>query len=407
MKGAARIAILTLCWLGLAGCWNVVPVEDRGLATMLAVDRAWDGTYQVTVAVLHPPGLSPPGPTGQGGGKGAQPVLLRSQPGSSLAEAIQRIQATSYLQLDFTHLQALLVSEDVARTGLGPLLDQLARTPQFSLNGWLVVARGTWARALLEQTQGDLPQPNDVLAKTVRLGRRFTPFYAERISTLLKEMPTAGQAFTTAGVAAGPPSPSRIGTPFELRGLALFRGAQLVGWLDDGAALGWAAGTGKLEHQTMSVASRGWRFDLNLLGARRRVLVQGPSDSPSVLLSVRVTAHLVNFQGPAGERKFTPVLTRRIEQLAAAAMRRDVEAALDEARRAGADIFGLGEYVRLRDPGYWEGARARWDQEGFPRLPVQVQTQVRLTSIGDLLCPPIARWGCGTWPEATPGSSLR
>jgi spore germination protein KC len=376
----------------LAGCWNLVPVEDRGLATMLAIDTAPGGGFETTVAVLHPPGLPPPGPTGQGGGSGTVPLFLRSQRSADMVAALERIRAASYLQLDFTHLQALVVSEDAARAGLEPVLDYLARTPQFSLNGWLVVARGTSARDLLEATERDLPQPNAVLSKTIRQARWATPYYADRIFTLLKEIPLAGQAYTTVGIEQGPDRGERISAPFVIHGLAMFRRGQLVGWLDDGAALGWAAATGHLQHQALAVNAAGRQFDLELLGSRPRIQVFPAATGPSVLLTLRVTAHLASIRRPlGGGGELTEPALHALEGLAADALTADVEEALRQAQAVGADVFGLGEYVRLRDPSYWHRVAADWQGGRFAGLVVRVRAEVAIATAGSIVCPLFGR----------------
>jgi spore germination protein KC len=387
----AAVAVLFAASLAMGGCWNLVPIEDRGLVSMLAIDTAPGGRYRATAAVLHPPGLPPPGPTGQGGGAGAEPVLLRSAASTDMALAVQALQASTYLQLDYTHLEALVVSEPVARAGLGPLLTALAQTPQYSLNSWLLVARGTSAADLLEATKQDLPQPNEVLSRTVRHGRWGTVYFGRRLFTLIKLVPVDGDAFVTAGVTApraGAADP--IAVPVRLDGLALFRGARLVGWLSGNAALGWRAATGRLHHQTLVVGGPGHGFDLQLVAGTRSVAIANGPRGPGGRLTLRVTAHLSNIHEPAAasnvEPSLTPAAVRSMEAAAASALRRDVEAALREARDSGSDPFGFGEYVRLRDPRYWEGARSTWNARGFGRFPVQVHVEVTMRSVGNVVC---------------------
>jgi spore germination protein KC len=204
-------------------------------------------------------------------------------------------------------------------------------------------------------------------------------------------VPIAGQDFATAGVRVDPQGGQDIATPFTVQGLAVFRGGRQVGWLDGGAALGWATAAGHLQHQAMTVNAGGVHFTVDLLGEHRRVSVQPGADGPQLLLRANVYAHLVGG-GPPGGGELTGPSMRALEHLAASALANDVDAALAQARALGSDVFGLGEYVRVRDPRWWQGVQAAWSARYFPQVPVSVRIQVQINSIGSELCPLLA--GC-------------
>ena len=289
---AVAVVVAGASCLALAACAQVTPVDQRGLVTLVAVDAAPGSGYTVSVEVLYPAGLPPPGPSGQGGGQSRAPVFIRTQTAANLASAISAISQSTYLRLDFTHLQGVVVSEPVARDGLGPIFNYLARSVQFSINGWVIVARGESAEDLLTQTEKDLPQPNEVLAQTVLWGRLTTPYYAARAFTLLKEMPMAGTDFATVGVATGSGGGSRSTTPLVIEGEALFRADRLVGWLDGAPAVGWAALLAHLQQQTLTVPGPSGSWQIQLVGSRRRVRITGPAAQPAVDISANIAAHL-------------------------------------------------------------------------------------------------------------------
>jgi spore germination protein KC len=389
--------LLLLAAAGLSGCWYTVPLEKRGMVPLLAIDAAPGGGYEVTAAVIQPPGLPPPGPAGAGTGGGNTPVFLRSASGPTVHEAIHALTAGTYLLLDFTHLEGLLVSQAVARRGLAPALAYIARSPEFVATGWLlVVPRGT-AGAVLAATAHDLPRPNEVLDLTVQWARIDTAYKAARIETALKELPMRGQDFATAGLEAipgggeggqGGGGGGSSTAPFVIRGEALFRGDRLTGWLDGPGALGWAVAMGHLNHQPLTVQGGQGVFGLELLGAHRRVRVSPRGKrTPHVFLDLHVYGSLTDTVGAFGALPPGGGRLRAMETLAADRLRRDVEAGLATARADGADVFGLGEFVRLQDPGYWRRVAGHWANGAFPSLPVTVRVRVTITSVGKLLCP--------------------
>lgn len=385
-RAVATLAALLSAMMLLTGCWHIVGVELMGLVPMIAVDAAPTGGYEVTVAVLNAAGLPPPGPSGTGGGgQGNSPVILRSTSAPSLDEAIHRLARSLFLQMDLTHLQAVLVSQAVAHSGLASALEYLGRSHVITRTGWLLVVRQGTARQLLEATRKDLPQPNEVLTETVSYGQQITPYYTRRLFTLFREAPLATTEFTTAGVVAGPSLSGSTTVPFKLAGQALFRRDRLVGWLDGGAALGLDIAMGHVRRQMLRVVIPSGYADLVLTGAspRVRVVARGAA-LPSIVLDLRVAAHLSDSTADLWS---DAKRVADVEAAAGQAIRRDVQAAVRQAQSAHADVFGFGDDVRIRDAAYWARVGASWDSRAFPRLRVQVRVRVTLTVVGAALCP--------------------
>jgi spore germination protein KC len=365
------VALVLVVIAATTGCWQIAPLDQRGLVSILAIDTAPSGGYEVTAAVIQPPGLAPPGPAAGGGNSSQGPVYLRHALGPTVARALQTLGQMSYLSLDFTHLEAVVVSEAVARQGLGPAVQPIAQSPRFSATGWLLVARAGTAASLLQAIQKDAPRPSEVLSETVRSSRSDTPYRTSRLATAFKEMAIRGASFATAGVEAGTSSSSQT-VPVVVSGVALFRRDRLVGWLTGPAALGWAVAMGRMSETTVAVPFRGATLDLDLIGAQRRVrVVSAGVAMPRVRIALRVSAHVV----AAGQANFwrDPGAIQAVQGAAARTLDQDVTAALQQAQALGSDPFEIGEFVRLQDPAYWYRVRSHWAGGAFPHVPLRTQ----------------------------------
>lgn len=382
----ARWALLWLVAVVLTGCWRTPSLEKRGVVPLLAIDSNGTGGYRVTVAIIQPPGLSPPGPTGSGS-QGNTPVFLRSAAAPSVAAAVHAITSRTYLYMDFTHLEAVVVSAAVARQGLAPVLAYLARSLEFSQTGWLLVARHGSAAQLLEAIQKDLPRPNDVLTATVHATRVHSPFRAARVMTALKEIPLAGTSLVTAGVATGPTVSGTQTVPLVMSGDALFRGDRMVGWLTGSAALGWALYTQHLNYQQVSVPVGTHHIQLAVMGERRHLRILGEgSGPPRITVDLSVDAHLDSTPGGSNLWR-SPGQLRPMARAADQSLARAVDAAFARAQAVGSDPFGLGEDLRVFDPAYWDRVRARWADGAFRSLALTVRVDVHISSVGEILCP--------------------
>lgn len=392
-----RLALVLAVGLLQAGCWGIPPIERAGLVSLLAVDAAPAGGYQVTLAISSPPGMAIPGIGGAGASK--SPVLLRQATAVSVGAALRRIVAESYLSLNATHLEGVLVGEGVARSGLATPLNYLATTPEAVTTPWLLVSRGQSAADVLQALKQAQPRAGEVLIDTVIQDRERGADYADHLFTFLKQLPMEGDEPVTAGVTVAG-KPDMTGTALRLTSLALFRGDRLVGWLQGPAALGWLVATGRAHFATLVVPTPAGSYTLQLIGDQRRLRVtRGPS-GPQVEIAVRVAARLIDVPRLPADFAHAPDQVEALQAAAVRVLTADVRSALAAARSDGTDVFSLGQYVRVADPVAWRTLRPHWNQDGFPRLAVALHVKVRLHSLGQLVCPLLL--GCA--PRASAAS---
>ncbi len=381
-RTAAPIMLLVAALL-LTGCWGVAPMEKTGLVALLGVDSASGDRYRVTVAVINPLGL----PTPTGGAANGAPELLRSAVASSTAEAVRRLSATTYLNLDFTHIRGVVVSEQVARAGLAAPLEFMAGSPQFLETPWLYVARGESAAAVLRESQRMMPDAGEVLAGTTAWAQHLFPGYADRLFTFLNQMQTEGDEPATAGVSADAAQGQGPTLAFRLTGTAMFRGDRLVGWLDEPQTLGWLLATGRGQQQTLvAPAPGGGSFTLQILASDHRIRITPGAAGPRADLRVQLRVALVAAEHAPADFWANPAALRIVRASAAGLVTGDIRAALQAAQGVGADVFSLGEHVRVQDPADWYPVRDLWNTSAFGRMPVSIQVRVDVSALGKRFC---------------------
>ncbi len=382
--GRARIAsaaAVLAASLLTTGCWGLQPVEKTGLVAVMGIDLATGG-YEVSLLVGRPSGTPTSG--GLGGSSHGKPATLDEAAAPTVGQAINHLRAATPLALNFTHLEVLVVSAALARSGLAAPLALLATSRHEVETPWLLVARGTSAVSILQALVGELPRPGGVAVDTITQARQGSPYQAGHLFTLFDEMNLEGDEFATAGARL---RTTANGPRLAMDGVGLFRADRLVGWLDGGAALGWLLATGRASRPVLTVPSPDGPVGLQIKGDRRTIRVRRGPAGPVATIGIRVLADVVTL--PPGPADFwrDPGQQAALRSAAAATIADDVSAALAAARSAGADVFSLGEFVRVSDPALWEADRATWNTSGFPHLPVRVSVQVALSSLGETVCP--------------------
>ncbi|MGG2480269.1 hypothetical protein [Brevibacillus borstelensis] len=135
------VLILALLLPFLTGCWDRTEIETRANILGIAIDVSEDNQQMHESEVNHMTGIFPepnkkliqitaqiavPGriPLGpESGSNGSQkPVWLVSTVGHTLDDAILNLQQEIADRLFFGHLRVIIVSNEVARKGLGDLI---------------------------------------------------------------------------------------------------------------------------------------------------------------------------------------------------------------------------------------------------------------------------------------------
>ena len=376
MTRIVRVATVVALGLMVGGCWGITPTDERGLVSVVAVDRAPQG-YQVTLGIVNPLSLPKPGSSGSGGSS-SPPLLVRSITAPSVADALYAAQEHSQLRLDFAHVDSVLVSEEVARAGLYPTLDLFDTSLENTPSAWLIVTRGEPAGNEIRMGQAVLPQLGQATNLLVERARLYSALQAERVQTFLSLAQVPGQSPVTIGMRVDQTNGGGAEASLRVDGLAVFRGDRLVGWLSDEAALGWAMLAGRNGRLALpSVA--GARFAVEVRAVRRHADVR---PGPAIAVQTSVDGQLTAVQGVATDFLAQPKQTDDVETAAAAQIVRVEQLALTTCQRFGADPFGYGELVRVRDPRDWPREEASWPTEGFRRSVMSLSARVRLRGYG-------------------------
>lgn len=421
--GLAAGVVWLAAALGAGGCWDRHEVETLAVAVALAFDADRTGRELVMTAQFPIPSRFTGAAGGGGGaaavgpGSGPTAPFARTVGGPSgptawvvgvrapdVTEARERMTVLSPRLPFWAHVRVVVFGEALARRGLRPVLDAMARDRQFRMTPWVVVAKGVPAYRLLE-----LPSPFESLPANslIRL------LQSEEIRTALAE-PIRLREFMIDLLGSGiePIAPAMtfekpvehdpLLTPTREPGLpafattdgtAVFRGDRLVGWLSPdetrglillrgrsrpfALASGCPEGEGRAVVYVMRFTTR------RRMEMPRRRASHGPGlDDPALpRFTVQVTGD-VNLAEqecePTLDARRLPQLERRLAASLQDQMRKTLARLHGELR---ADAVGFGAMVAREQPALWQRLKSRWDSY-LPRLTVQVAVDVKVRRTG-------------------------
>ena len=374
-------ALLLLCLPLLPGCWSRQELGEVDLTMAVGLDRAAQGyRLSVQVAVAPEPGVSSGG-GGAGGGGGGQSgtAVTVAVDAPSPANALFHLRNLLPKRPVWTHVDVIVVGEELARSGLSVPLDFAVRTLRVRDDAWLVVARGRAEDLLRARPPGDaLPARGLRRILEQSIGQSMVPRRGTAIDFFsVVEDPGIDPVLPL--VTVGPQQ------RLSLDGLAVLRKDRLVGALGDAATHGFNLVRGGAATGTLAFACAGGPTPDSYLRVIRRKSRIEPSlaaGRPRVRIDVLLRA--VVEDRLCRQPLASPAAIRQAEAQAGAAARERVQAAVQTAARLGADIFGFGrEFWRN-----WPGPALAMLRRGpayLPALPVEVVVRVNLDSIGEIM----------------------
>ncbi|SDI46253.1 Ger(x)C family spore germination protein [Natribacillus halophilus] len=391
--------IIFLFVLLLAGCWDSNDIEARSNVLAIAIDKAdpeaeqeqdditmeegmtaspQGDMLQVTAQVAIP-GEVPLGPGMAEGGGGPDPVWVLHVTGYSLQDALSRLQQQIAEELFLGHLRVIVVHEDVAREGVDRFNTSLLREPDVRRTAWMVVSQEEAAQYMdLAPALEDIPTLYlaHMVENSVGLGK-FPDNYLGLFWRMLSSQGQDGYL---------PYLKMRGDEQIQINGLAYFRDDQMIGEIDPINIGTFMALTDEEQggYEFFSIVPGTDAHVLNHTDMREtKINTEIRDGKPYANITVRYELVINETIEDDDQLRDSKV----IENIEEAAKKENTDAAerlIQEMQDEKSDIFGFGEYIRAKHPGYWNqhiGTKEQW-RDAFQDMDVDVDYIIQIRRVG-------------------------
>lgn len=406
MKRKTKISLVGLLLLAVIvtqpACWDQREVEQLGIVMGIGVEPASGERVRVLVQNMAPAatGKDAAGGGGGGGGQnmGGNAYRNRSREGDTIFEAMREIAQESSRRMFFAHNQVIIISESLARErGVKEIMDFFERNPEIRRTTWLLIGRGDLATLLDEPGRiEDLPAQR--IVSIIDQQDRYSRYAVLRLGDFLELLesesthpftavvetipnPAAPNAADGHGQSAGQvPQPLHN---IRLYGTAVFRRDKLIGWLDprESRGLQWLRNQVKGGDIDMPApAAKGKSISLEIIRSKTKLQPEIRDGQIYITVKIKEEGNLTETTGPLDLTN--PETIRKLEQIQAATIQAEIEAALNKAQQEyGVDVFGFGEAVHRKYPREWKEMKKMWP-ELFPGVQVQFEIESKIRRTG-------------------------
>jgi spore germination protein KC len=375
----------------ITGCWSRRELNDLAITVALGFDKKGK-QYQISAQVVNPGEVA----TKKGSSKGA-PVVTYSETGDTVFEALHKMTTKSPRRLYLSHLRMLIISEQLAKEGIGKTLDFLSRDHELRTDFYIAVAKGLRAEKILEIYA--VPQeiiPANHIYKSIQASSQIWAAAGKvTIDDLISNIAKGEKQPVLTGIdLTGNKEKKETGTMENVRNikpisslrisdLAVFKKDKLVGWLDEEDSKAYNYMQGNVKNTVGHVSCpKGGKLTLEVLRSKSVVKAKITHGEPEINVELQMEDNVADVEC---EIDLTEVNT--ISELESRAEKKVKELLVKVINKAQkelkTDIFGFGEALHRSAPKEWRKMKNNWDQE-FVDLPVNVTVDVKIRRLGTI-----------------------
>jgi spore germination protein KC len=371
--------------LNAAGCWDQVELDKRALIMAVGIDKAGEaGKITLTLQTVIPGRLGDP----LGGSEKGPAVRTVSASGATILEATKNYQQQTDAIPYFLHNRLLIISEELARDGVKPIMDYFIRNFQSQPRAWVLISKGKAADIVKWRSEANQIPANyiaDILYCSTR--QAVTALATDDIHHFILKLASHSTSPATSGIEIVQQHPQES-PEVRIFGTAVFKKDKMAGWmgLQETRGLLW------ITNQSMQGI-----LETSYPNRQKRNLVQQVARSSSKI-KPRIINGKVEIQievmedGNIGEQGGSLMLTdrnmiRALENEKSAQMITEIRSCLRKCQQEfHSDIFGFGEEIERHFPREWKQLRKKWDTE-FPAMKIEVTAKARFRGTGIITDP--------------------
>lgn len=392
MKHKIVLTALILLLFFTAGCWSRMELDKRAIVAGYGADKAKEeGKINVTVQVVKPAGIKS---SPRDGGVSQQAVAIYKSTGYTFYDAIHNLSMVVGRKLFLTETKILVVGDDLAREGIGSVIDFYDRNREASTLDALLVAKGE-ANEVLETEFGTERVWAYGISHMVKAMKEHGKAPEIEIRDFLK----AVESKTTAPVATavqvvrkekgeGKAEGDTTVLPKDIKisGTAVFHHYKLAGWLNEKETRGLLWVTGEIKGGIIVAPAPGGEgkpVAFEIVRASGEIKPEVKDGNLTITVEVREEGDLGEEQ-PDSVDISSPDVWRQLEDREKEAIEEEIRAAVVKAQELNADIFGFGEAVHRKHPREWKQFEDNW-AEIFPTLTVNLAVEAKLRHPGKVM----------------------
>jgi spore germination protein KC len=358
-----------------SGCWDYREVENLSIVGGIGVDKGQNGyRYHLTFECMKMTGDLKSG--------GVQPLIIETD-GDTIFDAVRSALNESDRKLYFSHMKVLILSSDIAKEGILPVLDWFNRDAEPRITLQILISK--------EKTAGEILklEPEDNQLTSFQISQALLESASYSASTnqvrLFETYNVLNSQDATSLTLPGIETKKEgdVSVP-QLAGNAVFSGDRLIGWLDKQSSKFLMFVLGKVHGGLLLTGVHPNDSSVTLEILNCKTSVKPVINGKTITMKIDVNMNAAYAEQNARQNFLDIYPLKTFETSASETLKNGIENVIDLAQQQySTDIFGFGAKVYQDDPKVWSGLRTDWNKT-FPSVKYEVTAEVAIRNTATL-----------------------
>jgi spore germination protein KC len=378
MKKYISLISCIILLIMLPGCWNRRELNTIAIVQAVGIDRTEDGQINLSLQLLKPSEVN--APTSKGGGGNS--VFVFTSKGETFFDAFRNATMQTDRRPFYSHNMVIVLSETVAREGIGDLLDLVSRDHELRKLACVFISK----RKAEDIIRGEHEQekiPGQAIEKLAKLTGATSKVPEIHLLDLNKNLASKTNDSIIPGIELiQGDQGSSAKNLVKLEGTAILKRDKLIGWFDTSETRGVLWILDKVKSGIIVVPTPGddtKKSSIEIIKTTSRIVAERVDGNPVLTINVHAAGNL-------GEQMSTidlvkPEPFKELEEKMASVIEEEISSALAKAQRWEVDIFKFGTEVHRQFPKEWPELEKNWREE-FQKLRVNIVVDAKLRWTG-------------------------
>ncbi len=377
------ILSLVICLI-LTGCWDRTEVDQLAIVVALGIDKIpGPEPFQLTAQIVNPSILKQKGSSVKG-----KPFLLTTSRGKTIGDAVERFKQYSPRRLFFSHIAIVVFGGELARSGIQPTLDYMARERQIRRSIWMLVTPKTAQEILHAKFEVEnipavgieqmiLQSKRSSLVSLVQRKDFIRDITSKSHSTVIPRIDLIGQREDE-----GQQEKTEAGRNPQLKGQGIFVKKKLVGYLTDDETSGRLWILGEMNQGTVVFPCKrdNGKVVVKMNSMKSKFTPLFTDGKVKMSINVEVEGAIKEVTCP--EMQVTKKRNiKELERKTNMQIEQEMRKSIQKAQHLKADIFGFGNQIYRDHPGQWRYMENNWDRT-FSRMEVDIHVISIIRQVG-------------------------
>lgn len=371
------ILILIICIL-LTGCRNYREINSFYIVAGIGIDKVPNSDkYNITAELINIVENKME--------KNFESILLETE-GDSISDAISEMTRISAKRLYWGHATSLIISEDVAREGIMPFLDLIARNEDGRLGINVYISRGKLAKEILQMKSFSTEIRSFELEIMIDEGKHLTNVPALKVYEVINALSIPKIHIVLPTVVGF--NNNGIDTNL-LSGGAVFDPGKMVGFLEEDDILPYLFLKDKVKGGILNVSVKednpNHTVILDISNSNTKIKPIYGEEAIKFDIKIKTDVSIIEFTTMTdyislpGREEFKKIAEENLKEQILSHIKK-------VQKEFGFDIFGFGNIIRERNPRLWKTIEKDWDTI-FMEAEYNIVCDIQIINSGHILKP--------------------